>query len=137
MGNGKLINMLQSLARQAGFYSRVEDAFGRKVGAYDGIPMVDLGYFYNGTTHKTDPVVANATRTIGEAEVTGLTDLYAVSLGLDGFHGVTPLGSAGITAYMPNFTTPGAVKKGEVEMVAGVALKATRKAGVLRNLKVM
>lgn len=137
MGNGKLINMLQSLARQAGFYSRVEDAFGRKVGAYDGIPMVDLGYFYNGATHKTDPVVANATRTIGEAEVTGLTDLYAVSLGLDGFHGVTPLGSAGITAYMPNFTTPGAVKKGEVEMVAGVALKATRKAGVLRNLKVM
>lgn len=136
LGNNKLINMIQSVARQAGYFTRTEDAFGNKIGGYDNIPLVDLGYFYNATTKKTDPIVEIVERTIGENKVGGLTDLYAVSLGLDGFHGVTPLGSAGITAYMPNFTTPGAVKKGEVEMVAGVALKQTRKAGVLRNLKV-
>lgn len=137
LGNNKLINMIKSLARQAGYYTRSEDAFGNEIDGYGNIPLMDLGQFYNGTTQRTDPIVDIVKRTVGSQEVEGLTDLYAVSLGLDGFHGVTPLGSAGITAYMPNFTTPGAVKKGEVEMVAGVALKATRKAGVLRNIKVM
>lgn len=31
---------------------------------------------------------------------------------------------------------PGAIKTGEVEMVAGVALKNSRKAGVFRGIKV-
>jgi hypothetical protein len=33
-------------------------------------------------------------------------------------------------------TAPGAVKKGEVEMVAAIAIKATKSAGVLRKIKV-
>ena len=36
---------------------------------------------------------------------------------------------------MPDFETPGAVKRGEVEMVAGLAVKATKSAGVLRKIK--
>lgn len=134
MGNSKMINKIKSVARLLGYFTRTEDAFGRKVDSFDGIPLIDLGQFYNGST--TVPIVPITNRTIGAAEQTGLTDLYAVSLGLDGFHGVSPTGNKIIRTYLPNFDSPGAVKKGEVEMVAGVALKATRKAGVLRNIKI-
>lgn len=140
MGNSKLINKIKSQARKAGYFTQSEDAFGRKVDGYDGIPFLDLGYFssVSGGTASTRPIVDNVSRQVGSETITGLTDLYAVSLGLDGFHGITPTGdNAGIRAYLPNFNSPGVVKTGDVEMVAGVALKATRKAGVLRNIKVM
>ena len=140
MGNSKLINKIKSQARKAGYFTQSEDAFGRKVDGYDGIPFLDLGYFASVSdgTASTRPIVDNVSRQVGAETITGLTDLYAVSLGLDGFHGITPTGdNAGIRAYLPNFNSPGVVKTGDVEMVAGVALKATRKAGVLRNIKVM
>lgn len=133
MGNTKLINKIKAAARYAGYLSQSEDAFGRTVDAYNGIPLVDLGYHFNGST--TAPVVGVFDRTVGTAQ-TGLTDLYAVNVGLDGFHGVTPMGGVGISQYLPDFNQPGAVKKGEVELVVGIALKNSRKAGVLRNLKV-
>jgi hypothetical protein len=138
MGNSKLITKIKALARRAGYLTSNEDAFGRKVTGYDGIPLVDLGYFFDGAA--TVPVVPIETRDLDGAganpAITGLTDLYAVSLGMDGFHGVSPTGNSVIRNYLPDFNSPGAVKKGEVEMVAAVALKATRKAGVLRNIKV-
>lgn len=133
MGNSKLINKIKSVARRAGYYTQIEDAFGRKIGGYDGIPLIDMGYFYDG--NNTVPIVGIENRTVGEAQ-TGLTDLYAAGLGMDGFHGVSPTGNGVIRNYLPNFDSPGAVKTGDVEMVAAVALKATRKAGVLRNIKV-
>ena len=137
MGNAKLMNKIKSAARYAGYLSQTEDAFGRKVDAYDGIPLVDLGYYtsVNAGTPSTGSVVGVFDRTVGTAQ-TGLTDLYAVNIGLDGFHGVTPIGGVGISQYLPDFTQPGAVKKGEVELVAGIALKNSRKSAVLRNLKV-
>lgn len=129
MGNSKLITKIKSIARRAGYMTESEDAFGRKVNGYDGIPLVDLGYFaqVSGGTASTVPVVG-----VND----GLTDLYAVSLGMDGFHGVSPTGNGVIRNYLPNFNTPGAVKTGDVEMVAAVALKATRKAGVLRGIRI-
>lgn len=133
-GNSKMIQRIKSAARSAGYLSAREDAFGQTVDAYDNIPLVDLGHYYNGSV--TVPVVPIVTRTVNGVQTSGLTDLYAVSLGLDGFHGVTPQGGVGLRTYLPNLSEPGAVKKGEVEMVAGVALKQTRKAAVLRNLKV-
>lgn len=138
MGNNKLITKIKSVARRAGYLTQSEDAFGRTVDAYDNIPLVDLGYFVqvSGGTPTTVPVVPIVSRTINAQNVTGLTDLYAVSIGLDGFHGVTVTGNAVIRTYLPDFNSPGAVKTGEVEMIAAIALKATRKAGVLRNIKV-
>lgn len=66
----------------------------------------------------------------------GLTDLYAVRFGLDGFHGVAVPGQL-INTWLPDFTTAGAVKTGEVEMgPVAVVLKATKAAAVLRNVKV-
>ncbi|KGL45406.1 phage capsid protein [Listeriaceae bacterium FSL A5-0209] len=140
MGNNKLITRIKGAARRAGYLTASEDAFGRKVEAYDGIPLVDLGFFtkMDGSNFTTVPVVDIVNRTVDGTAATGLTDLFAVNIGLDGFHGATPEGNggAGIRTYLPDFNSPGAVKKGEVEMVAGLALKATRKAGVLRNIKI-
>ena len=140
MGNKRLITKIQAAARRAGYYTRSEDAFGRKIGGYDGIPIVDLGYFASKTGEgevSTNPVVPLLSREISGEEVSGLTDLYAVNIGIDGFHGVTTTGNnAGVRSYLPDFNSPGVVKTGDVEMVAGIALKQTRKAGVLRNIKV-
>ena len=133
-GNSKIIGKIKACARVTGYYSRSEDAFGQTVDNYDNIPLVDLGQYWNGTI--TVPVVPIVTRTVATVSTTGLTDLYAVTLALDGFHGVTPQGGVGLKTYLPDLNAPGAVKTGEVEMVAGVVLKKTLKAAVLRNVKV-
>lgn len=137
-GNSKLINKIKACARVTGYFTQSEDAFGRKVDEYDGIALVDLGEYYDATQSKTIPVVpiVDTRKPNGTDTVTGLTDLYAVSLALDGFHGVTPQGGVGMNTYLPDLKAPGAVKKGEVEMVAGLVLKKTLKAAVLRNIKV-
>lgn len=87
----------------------------------------------------TDGGVAPATPvTLTESSDTGgLTDLYAVRIELDGFHGVSTVGAPLVQTWMPDFSIPGAVKTGEVELgPASVALKATKAAAVLRNLRV-
>lgn len=66
----------------------------------------------------------------------GITSIYAVRLGLDGVHGVSPSGSKLVDTYLPDMKAPGAVKTGEVEMVAAMALKATRSAAVLRSIDI-
>ena len=136
LGNSKLMTKIKAVARRAGYLTASEDAFGRKVSAYDGIPLIDLDYYVN-ETGTVIPTVAIEERTIDATPVAGLTDLYAVRLGLDGFHGATVTGDSVISTYLPNLNAPGAVKTGEVEMIAAVVLKATRAAGVLRNIKVM
>jgi len=72
----------------------------------------------------------------GSTSPGGITDLYAVRFGMDGFHGVAVPGQL-INTWLPDFSIAGAVKKGEVEMgPVAVALKASKAAGVLRNVKV-
>ena len=83
------------------------------------------------------PIINVKYRTVASAAQTGFTDIYAVKFAVqDGFHGVTLTGNSGINTYLPDFKSAGAVKKGEVEMVACVALKNTKAAGVLRNIKI-
>lgn len=131
-GNSRLITKIKSAARRSGYYSQTEDAFGRKTDSYDGIVLVDLG----AKPGSNSPVVPIETRTVGGAETTGLTDLYAIRFGLDAFHGVSLANNALINTILPDFTTAGAVKKGEVEMVASVVLKKQNSCGVFRNIKV-
>lgn len=67
---------------------------------------------------------------------TNLTDLYAVRIGLDGFHGVSAVGDL-LKVWLPDFERAGAVKTGEVEMgPAAAVLKSTKAAAVYRNIKV-
>ena len=129
--NNKMLTKMRAAARRAGYYSKTRDEFGRTVEAYNDIPMYDMGKYYNGT-NTVDIIPETAASTSAE----GKTDIYAVTIGLDGFHGISPTGSKVINSYMPDLNEPGAVKDGEVELVAGVALKNTNKAGVLRGIKI-
>ncbi len=139
MANTSMINKLKQVARRAGYMTRSEDAFGRSVDGYDGIPFLDMKYYpYKEAdgSYTERPIIPVVARKIGEDTVTGLTDIYFPVIGRDSFHGVTVRGNKFISQYTPDFKAPGAVKKGEVEMLAAVALKSTRGAGVLRNIKI-
>lgn len=129
--NNKMLSKMRSAARRAGYYSKTRDEFGRQVETYNDIPMYDMGKYYDGT-NTVDIIPETAATQSAE----GKTDIYAVTIGLDGFHGVSPTGSKVINSYMPDLSKPGAVKDGEVELIAGVALKNTNKAGVLRGIKI-
>lgn len=127
--NRKMLSKLRGIARRAGYYESTKDDFGRTVETYNGIALMDAGEFYDGT--KTVDIVADTAAT---ASTFGTSDIYAVKFGLDAFHGISPTGTKVITSYMPDLTLPGAVKKGEVELVAGVALKNTLKAGHMKGI---
>lgn len=124
--NNDLLTKMRSAARRAGYHKSERDEFGRQVDYYNDIPMVDIGKYYDGTN----------TKNVIETSKAGTTDMYAVKIGLDAFHGISPTGSKVIQSFMPDLNAPGAVKDGEAELVAGVALKNTLKAGVLRGIKV-
>ncbi len=123
-GNTKLIAKIRACGRRAGSYTVTVDSFGRNVDTYNGIPLVDLGT----KTASNNPVC--------KIDEEGITSIYVARLGLDGFHGVSMLGTPPVKIWLPDYNTAGAVKTGEVEMVCGVALKATKSAGIMRNIKV-
>ena len=123
--NRDMLVKLRSIARRAGYYERTKNDFGTVVETYAGIPMVDMGKYFDGEN----------TRDVVET-TDGKTAIYAVCMGLDGFHGISPQGTGVIQSYMPDLNAPGAVKVGEVELVAGVALKNTLKAAVLQGITI-
>ncbi len=138
--NNDMKTKIETVARILGYKTDSEEAFGRTVTSINGVRIIDLGNVakVSGETVTEEPIIANKTRQVASASTTGLTDIYAVKFDInDGFHGVTLTGDAIINQYLPDFNTPGAVKKGEVEMVAAVALKNTKAAGVLRNVKII
>lgn len=124
-GNTKLISKLRACARRASMYQVTKSDWGTNVESYGNIPFVDLGA-KPGTN--TEVVDIDATK--------GTTSLFAARLALDGLHGVSFAGVAPVQTWLPDFTTAGAVKTGEVEMNAAIALKASKAAGTFRNIKV-
>jgi len=142
LGNAKALARVRAAARRAGMYTRnpVDDLVGpdgRPIvrETYGGIVFADPG----AKAGTNNPVIPIASRTVGDDEdpTTGLTDLFAYRVGLDGFHGVSTVGGRIVQSWLPNFDTAGAVKKGEVELgPVAVALKATKAAAVFRNIRV-
>ena len=130
MMNNKMLAKIRAAARRAGYYERTKDDFGRVVEYYNGIALMDMGKYYNGTN--SVDVMADVAATSNKE---GTSSIIAVQFGLDAFHGISPTGTSVIQSFMPDMTTPGAVKKGEVELVAGVALKNTLKAAILTGIK--
>lgn len=127
--NSEMLLKVRAAARRAGYYERTKDDFGRVVETFAGIPMMDCGKYYNGTA--SVDVISTSTPSSSAA---GTSGIYAVNIALDGFHGISPTGNGVISSYMPDMTAPGAVKKGEVELVAGVVLKNTLKAAALNGI---
>ncbi|GAB2646292.1 hypothetical protein GCM10027169_13090 [Gordonia jinhuaensis] len=140
LGNKKALARVRALARRSGQYTKdpidgLLGANGRPIvrESYGNITFVDPG----DKAGSSNPIIPISTRTVNSVSTTGLTDLYAIRIGLDGFHGVSTVGGQIVQSWLPDFSTSGAVKKGEVELgPVGVALKATKAASVLRNIKV-
>lgn len=133
MCNGDMKTKIQTVARILGYKTESEEAFGRTITTIgEGkVRIIDL------KNHVTVADGAAVETPVIGVDETGLTDIFAVKFSVtDGFHGVTLTGNNAISQYQPDFNTPGAVKKGEVEMVACVALKNIKSAGVLRNIKI-
>ena len=122
--NSKMCAKFRAIARRMGMYQVNMNNFGQKVEYYGSIPFVDLG----AKAGSNDPIVG--------IDGSGKTAIYAVRFGMDGFHAISMAGQPPVKIWLPDFTTAGAVKKGEVEMIAGCALKSTKAAGVFRDIKV-
>ena len=145
MVNEGMKTKIQTVARILGYKTESEEAFGRTITTIgEGkVRLIDLGNVVTVSGSGSEavavetPIIGTKKRSISSASVTGLTDIYAVKFDVnDGFHGITLTGNAGLHTYLPDFNTPGAVKTGEVELVAAVALKNVKHAGVLRNIKI-
>ena len=121
--NSKMAAKLRAVARRASMYQTTKDNWGRQVEMYGNIPFIDVG----AKAGSNDPIIATTSNE---------TSIYAVRFGLDAFHAISMAGQPPVKIWLPDFTTAGAVKKGEVEMVAGCALKTTKSCGVLRKIKV-
>jgi hypothetical protein len=127
MGNTKAIARIRALARWAAMYTSTKDDLGRQINTYGDWNLVDIGDRYDGSA----PIIP-----IGVSG-TGLTDIYAVTFGLDAFHGVSVANSPLVQTWLPLFSQAGAVKSGEVEMgPVAMTLKNTKAAAVLRGVKV-
>lgn len=137
LGNSKLLSKLRGIARRAGMYVSdpvvIDDGpeGTLRVEKFGNVWLVDMGTKAGSSTD----VIPVTNKTV--ATVAGnYTDLYAVRLGLEGFHGVSVAGQPLINSWLPDFTTAGAVKTGEVELgPVSVVLKATKAAAVRRNIK--
>lgn len=103
-------NKFAGIGRRLGKYQITTNDAGRRIATWDGIP---IEYLKDGAITTQD--------------------VYAVRLGMDGFHGITLAGGNAITVNAPQLDTPGAVKIGDAEFVVGCALKKTKAAGVLRS----
>lgn len=140
LANKKTLAKIRSIVRGTSLYVRepVEGLVGQNGRpiyreSYGGIIFADPGE----RAGTTDPIIPIETRTVGGQSTTGLTDIYAYRVGLDGFHGVTTVGSQLVQTWLPDFSSPGAVKSGEVELgPVAVVLKATKAAAVWRNIRV-
>ncbi|WP_263120849.1 major capsid protein [Cellulomonas sp. RIT-PI-Y] len=123
--NKAAIAKIRSAARRTSMYTRTPGPRDTYVESYGNARLVDAGK-RAGTNADVIPIRAG-----------GLTELYAVRFGLDGFHGVSMAGAPLVQTWLPDFTKAGAVKTGEVEMgPVAVALKKTKAAGVARSVKV-
>jgi hypothetical protein len=137
LGNTKSIARIKALARRASAFTSIKDDLGRQIDMYGQWVLQDLGDRMDGGS-PIIPIRAADTDAGGAGGViTGLTDIYAISFGLDSFHGATVAGKPLVQTWLPDFTLPGAVKSGEIEMgpVAAV-LRNTKSCGVFRNVKV-
>jgi hypothetical protein len=124
LGNTKSITRLRALARWAALYTVTKDDLGRQIEMYGDWVLQDLGDRADGAS-PIIPITANA------------TPIYAVTFGLDSFHGASVANSPLTQTWLPDFAHSGAVKSGEIEMgPLAMVLKNTKSAGVYRNITV-
>lgn len=123
-GNADMVSAIQLCAQMAGRYQIVKNEFGEQVDSYNGIPLVDLG------------AKPGSNADVITTDGSGKSSLFFGRFGLDGLHAVSMAGVAPVQIWLPDYTTAGAVKSGEVEMTAAIVLKASKAAGKISNIKI-
>lgn len=110
--NNDMYAVWQSVMDRLGINTATKAEYGYEVSQWGPSLVMPLG----DVPGSTNPIIPTSGA--------GLTSIYGVCLGLDGVHGVAPAGQL-IKTYMPNFqTNSNPVQDGEVEMIAGIAVKA-------------
>lgn len=115
--NADMLAVMQTVADYATGFTATKNNLGQSIVRYGNTVLMDAG----DKPGSSNPIIEDGS-------------IFFARIGLDGVHAVTPDGSSGPKVYLPKMNEPGAVKYGEVEMVAGMALKATRSAAVLRGI---
>lgn len=124
--NNDLFAVFQSVADLSNQFQQTKTELGTQIVKYGNATIMKMGDRPGTST----PIIPT------DAEK-GTTDMYLFRIGLDAVHGVTPEGTKEPKIYLPDVTRPGAVKTGEVEMVAAMAVKATKSAAVLHGIQVV
>lgn len=124
--NADMFAVFQTIADLSTQFTQTKNELGAEIVKWGNTTIMDMG----DKPGTSEPII----KTDGAA---GTTDIYLCRIGMDGVHGVTPDGQKAPKIFLPDMSRPGAVKTGEVEMVAAMALKATRSAAVLRGVKVV
>lgn len=123
--NDDMFAVFQTVADYSSQFTATKNDLGSEIVKYGSSVIMKMG---------DKPGAAK--QIIETSETDGTAPIYFARLGLDGVHAVTPDGQKAPKTYLPNLSLPGAVKTGEVEMIAAMAVKATKSAAVLRNIKV-
>lgn len=123
--NSDMYSAFQSVFDEAHGLVITRDEAGNETAKFGTAKIVVMGSKPGGNT----PIIE--TKSSG-----GETSIYIVRVGMDGFHGVSPEGDDLVKAYLPDFSTPGPVKTGEVEFIGATVLKSTSAAAVLRKIKI-
>lgn len=114
----------QRLMRLANIQTSTRDNFDQIVPTYKGWALIDLGDRADGT-NPIIPITSN------------VSEIFAVSLGLDAAHMASVAGAPLLRTWLPDFSQAGAVKLGEVELgPAAFVLRSTRCCGVYRSITV-
>ena len=121
VGNRAAINRLRAAMRLAGADTTVPGPRETTLLTYGGAVVIEAGLKPGGSKEIIDSK--------------GKGIIYALRTGVDGFHAVSVDNSELLRYYLPNFTTPGAVKKAEVELgPCAPVLRTTLCAAVANNI---
>ena len=123
--NSDMFAVFQTVADYSAQFTATKSDLGSEIVKYGNTTIMNMG-----------DKPGKSKEIIETNEADGTSPIYFARIGLDGVHGVTPDGQKGPKTYLPNLMLPGAVKTGEVEMISAMAVKATKSAAVLRNIKV-
>lgn len=123
--NSDMFAVFQTVADYSAQFTATKSDLGSEIVKYGNTTIMNMG-----------DKPGKSKEIIETNEADGTSPIYFARIGLDGVHGVTPDGQKGPKTYLPNLMLPGAVKTGEVEMISAMAVKATKSAAVLRNVKV-
>jgi hypothetical protein len=126
LGNTALITRLKAIMRWSALYTQTDIGLAQKVDSYGPWLLIDIG----DRNDLTGPIIPIGVTGTGE------TDMYAVSFGMDALHAASPAGVPLLQYFPPEWSSSGAVKLGEYEMMGALILRSTKAAGVYKKVKV-